>query len=58
MVAKPWTFSKGQSVNPKGRPKGDHHKTTVPMEALLAREAEGLARRAIELAQYGNTISV
>lgn len=57
-MAKPGAFIKGQSGNPKGRPKGARHKTTVAMEALLASEAEGLTRRAIELAQDGDTVAL
>ena len=39
-----------QPGNP-GRPKGARHKVTVAVEALLEGEAEGLTRKAIELAK-------
>ncbi|MFE1603334.1 DUF5681 domain-containing protein [Methylobacterium sp. ID0610] len=57
-VSRPGAFKKGQSGNPAGKPKGARHKTTVAMEALLAGEAEGLTRRAIELAQEGDTVAL
>ncbi|MGY2052279.1 DUF5681 domain-containing protein [Methylobacterium sp. JK268] len=51
-------FQKGKSGNPAGRPKGARHKTTIAMEALLAGEAEGLTRTAIELANSGDTTAL
>ena len=48
-------FSPGQSGNPKGRPKGLRNKATVLIEALLDGEAEGLARKAIDMALAGDT---
>ena len=57
-MSKPGTFPKGKSGNPAGRPKGSRHKATLAMEALLAGEAEGLTRRAIELAQEGDTVAL
>ncbi|GJD54053.1 hypothetical protein OPKNFCMD_6833 [Methylobacterium crusticola] len=51
-------FQKGQSGNPKGKPKGARHKTTLAMEALLAGEAEGLTRKAIEMANDGDTVAL
>ena len=47
-------FKAGQSGNPAGRPAGARHKTTLAIEALLDGEAEGLTRKAIELALAGD----
>jgi hypothetical protein len=47
-------FAKGNS----GRPKGARHRATVAAEALLDGEAEGLTRKAIELALDGDTIAL
>jgi|SRR5271169_5111531 len=41
-----------------GRPKGARHRATVAAEALLDGEAEGLTRKAIELALAGDTIAL
>jgi len=57
-VARPGTFQKGRSGNPAGKAKGTRHRTTLAMEALLAGEAEGLTRKAIELAQDGDTVAL
>jgi hypothetical protein len=55
---KPWQFQPGRSGNPKGRPKGCRHRATVAAEALLDGEAEGLTRKAIELALAGDTTAL
>ncbi|MFN5608564.1 MAG: DUF5681 domain-containing protein [Holosporales bacterium] len=47
-------FKKGQSGNPAGKPRGARHKTTLAVQALLDGEAEGLTRKAIEMAQGGD----
>jgi hypothetical protein len=47
-------FQKGQSGNPAGKPKGSRHKTTLAVQALLDGEAEGLTRKAVELALAGD----
>lgn len=57
-MARPGTFQKGRSGNPAGKAKGTRHRTTLAMEALLAGEAEGLTRKAIELAQDGDTVAL
>jgi hypothetical protein len=55
---RPWQFQLGQLGNPKGRPKGCRHRATVAAEALLDGEAEGLTRKAIELALAGDTTAL
>jgi len=47
-------FPKGQSGNPAGRPVGARNKTSLAVEALFDGEAEGLTRKAIELANGGD----
>jgi hypothetical protein len=51
-------FVKGQVPNPNGRPVGSRHKTTLAIEALLEGEAEGLTRKAIEMALSGDMIAL
>jgi hypothetical protein len=51
-------FSKGESGNPSGRPRGARHKTTLAVEAILDGEAEALTRKAIELATGGDTTAL
>lgn len=46
----PGRFAEGDP----SRPKGSRHKTTLAVEAWLEGEAEGLMRKAIELAQDGD----
>ena len=41
-----------------GRPKGARHKTTRAVEHLLDGEAEGLTRKAVELALEGDTTAL
>jgi Family of unknown function (DUF5681) len=48
------TFQPGKSGNPAGKPAGARNKTTLAVEALLDGEAEGLTRKAIELAKAGD----
>ncbi len=51
-------FTKGQSGNPAGKPKGIRNRSTLAAEALLDGEAELLTRKAIELALAGDTIAL
>jgi hypothetical protein len=51
-------WPKGVSGNPAGRPKGARHKYLLAVEALLDGEAEGLTRKAIELALAGDTTAL
>src|ERR1700676_1161621 len=47
-------FTKGRSGNPAGKPRGARHQATLAAEALFDGEAEGLSRKAIELALAGD----
>jgi hypothetical protein len=51
-------FTRGQSGNPSGKPKGARHKTTLAVDALLDGEAETITRKAIELAKSGDTVAL
>lgn len=47
-------FPKGVSGNPSGCKTGSRHKATIAAQALLDGEAEGLTRKAVELALGGD----
>ena len=49
---------KGASGNPAGKPPGARHRTTLAVEALLQGEAEGLTRKAVEMALGGDTTAL
>ena len=51
-------FQPGQSGNPAGKKPGTKNRATLAMEALLDGEAEGLTRKAIELAMEGDTTAL
>ncbi|WP_416896320.1 MAG: DUF5681 domain-containing protein [Minwuia sp.] len=51
-------FQPGQSGNPAGRPRGALNKTTLAVLELLDGEAEGLTRKAVELALDGDTTAL
>ncbi len=51
-------FKKGKSGNPAGRSRGSRNKATLAIEALLDGEAEGLTRKAVELAMGGDTTAL
>ncbi len=57
-MAKRGQFKPGQSGNPKGRPKGARHRTTLAALELLDGEAEALTRKAVELALEGDTTAL
>lgn len=56
MPGKP--FTPGQSGNPAGKTKGTRNRTTMALEAILQGEAESITRKAIELAQAGDTVAL
>lgn len=51
-------FSKGQSGNPKGKPKGTRHSATMAMQRLLEGEREELTRKCIDLAKEGDSTAM
>ncbi|HZT89998.1 MAG TPA: DUF5681 domain-containing protein [Stellaceae bacterium] len=52
------SFRKGQSGNPKGRPRGRFRAGTRAAALLLDGEAEALARKAVEMALGGDAVAV
>lgn len=56
MAGKP--FKKGQSGNPKGRPKGARSKRTLALEALLEADAEAIIQAAIDGAKGGDGVAL
>lgn len=51
-------FERGQSGNPKGRPKGARNHATVLAEALLDGEADAITRKLIDTALEGDTTAL
>lgn len=51
-------WRRGKSGNPKGSAKGSRHRASLAVEALLEDEADGLTRKAIELALDGDTVAL
>ena len=51
-------FQKGQSGNPRGKPKGLRSKMTLAIAALFEGEAEALTRKAIEKALGGDIVAL
>jgi len=47
-------FEKGQSGNPRGKPKGARHRTTILAEKLMADDAEAVVTAVIEAAKSGD----
>ena len=53
---RPW--AKGQSGNPAGRRRGSRNKATMMAALYLDGEAEGLARKAVEMAYAGDLLAL
>jgi hypothetical protein len=51
-------FTKGQSGNPAGRPRGSRNAASLAAEAMLDGEAEALTRKAIDMALAGDTVAL
>ena len=51
-------FSKGQSGNPTGKPKGTRHHATMAAEAMLEGEAAAITRKAISMALEGDSTAM
>ncbi len=51
-------FTKGQSGNPNGKPKGTRNRATMAAEALLEGEAEALTRVCIDKAKKGDSTAL
>jgi hypothetical protein len=47
-------FKPGQSGNPKGRPQGSRHKSTMAALSLLEGQVEALTQKAVDLALDGD----
>ncbi len=51
-------YSRGQSGNPSGRPRGSRNRVTMAVEALLEGQAEAIAAKAVEMALEGDTTAL
>ena len=51
-------FRKGESGNPRGRPRGAKHKTTLLLESLIDDEGETIIKKLIALAKKGNLLAI
>ena len=54
----PTTRGRPFAIGNPGRPKGARHRSTLAAEALLDGEAQALTRKAIDLAQAGDTTAL
>ncbi|MGH7064786.1 MAG: DUF5681 domain-containing protein, partial [Stellaceae bacterium] len=52
------SFAKGKSGNPVGRQPGSRNRASLAAEALLDGAADGLTRRAVELAVAGDPMAL
>ena len=57
-VAPNGRFQKGQSGNPRGKPKGCRHRATRIAQAFLDGQAVALAQKAVELALKGDVAAL
>jgi hypothetical protein len=53
-AGRPHRWKKGESGNPRGRPRGARHRATVLMEKLMLADAETIVRAVIDAAGEGN----
>ena len=51
---KPWQFKKGQSGNPKGKPKGTRNKATIAAKDLFEQNSETITQKIIDLDLTGD----
>lgn len=51
-------FKPGQSGNPKGRPQGSRHKSTLAALVLLEGQVEQLTQKCIDAALEGDTVAM
>ena len=51
-------FKPGQSGNPRGKPKGTRHKTTMLAQNLIDDEGEVIVKKLIALAKKGNLLAI
>jgi hypothetical protein len=51
-------FKRGQSGNPRGRPKGSRNQVTLALESLLDGQAHALTQKAVELALEGDLVAL
>jgi len=51
-------FKRGQSGNPKGRPKGSRNRASIAVDTLLDGEAEKLTRKCVEWAMDGDSVAM
>jgi Family of unknown function (DUF5681) len=51
-------WEKGQSGNPRGKPKGTRHRATRIVEQLLDQDAKLLANKARDMALAGDTVAL
>lgn len=50
-------FQKGQSANPKGRPKGTRHYATMLAESLMKTDTPDIVRTVVEAARNGDMMA-